>query len=92
MENANKKRIEIVIEINKDGGAATQLSIDDANAIEIIAGYVHAAYSLAEVIANHDGAPKEHVLDTMAKALRTIAGNPDIVQKADKGGAEHGND
>lgn len=92
MENTNKKRIEIVIEIDESRGVTTQIGIGGANAIDIIAGYVHVANSLAEVIANHDGAPKEHVLDTMAKALRTIASNPDMVQKADEEGADHGND
>lgn len=92
MRNTNKKRIEIVVEISKDRGVATQLSIDGANAIEIIAGYLHIANNLAKVISEHDGVPKVHVLDAMAKALRDIVGNPDIVQNADKEGADNGND
>ena len=48
MGNTNEKRIEIVIEIDKNRNTATQLSIDGANAIEIISGYVHAANSLAK--------------------------------------------
>lgn len=92
MENANKKRIEIVIEIDKDRGTATQLSIGGANAIEIIAGYVHAANSLAKVVSEHYGVPKAHVLDTMATALRAIVYCPDMVQKADEEGANNGND
>ena len=92
MGNTNEKRIEIVIEIDKNRNTATQLSIDGANAIEIISGYVYAANSLAEAIAKHDGAPKEHVLDKMAIVMREIACNPDMVQKADEEGAEHGND
>lgn len=92
MENTNKKRIEIVIEIDENRDTVTQISTDNVNAIEIMAGYVHAANSLAEVIAKHDGVPKEHVLDTIAKALRAIVRNPDMVQKADEGGADHGND
>ena len=89
MENTNKKRIEIVIEIDENRDTVIQISTDNVNAIEIIAGYVHAANSLAKVIAKHDSAPKEHVLDTMAKALRAIVRNPDMVQE---GGADNGND
>lgn len=84
-----KKRIEIIIEIDEDRGVATHIGIDNVNAIDIIAGYVNAANSLAKVTAKHYGAPKEHVLDTMAKALRAIARIPDTVQE---GGADHGND
>lgn len=88
-----EKRIEIIIEIDENGCSATQSSTGNVNASEIMVGYyIYAANSLAEAIAKHDGTPKEHVLDTMAKALRTIADNPDIVQKAAEGGADHGND
>lgn len=88
MGNTNEKRIEIVIEIDKNRNTATQLSIDGANAIEIISGYVYAANSLAKVISKHDGVPKTHVLDTMAKSLRAIVDCPGLVQNADKEGAD----
>lgn len=87
-----EKRIEIVIEIDENRGIETQSSTSNVNASEIMVGYIHAANSLAEAIAKHDGAPKEHVLDKMAIVMREIACNPDMVQNADKEGADNGND
>ena len=92
MGNTNEKRIEIVIEIDENGCSATQSSTGNVNASEIMVGYIYAANSLAEAIAKHDGAPKEHVLDKMAIVMREIACNPDMVQKADEGGVGNGND